>query len=290
MGYNTVMEKVVITGASGFLGTKLHNGLQENYSIVGTYNNNSQPGLRRLDITNPEEVMLLMNMEKPNIVIHTVALADPDICETNREKAKQIDVDGVKNIVEACRSIGATLIYISTVYIFDGEKGNYQESDVANPVNYYGETKQEAEQLVKTLPEYIILRFDLLYGYNGDNLPNGFMGKIMKGNKLPVNAEQKRQPLLIDDVVWAIDLLLKQHQTGVFHLAGPDNLTKYELGQRLEAILDRDTSCLVPIAGEKQTARRPSDASVNTAKIQQLGMKFHTVEEAVQLIQEQMNN
>lgn len=280
------MNRILITGASGFLGTKLYDRYfsNANNEVLGTFNSVAREGFVHLDITNSKQVRELITYFSPDIVVHTVALSDPDICEQRREDAEEINHFGTKNIVDACRQVGARLDYISTVYVFDGEKGSYTEEDETHPINWYGETKLRAEQEVSQLPSFGIYRFDKLYGYNGERKPNDAFSKIGKGKPFEVNSNQTRQPLLIDDVARSLQLIQERSINGIFHLAGPDRLSKYELTVRLARLLGKE-NLVVPIPEKEQVARRPNDASISTSKVESMGMVFTTLEGGISLIE-----
>lgn len=275
--------KILIIGASGFLGTKLNDILGKKHGIAGTAAPEEKTEFAPLDIRDKNKVRDYIREVRPEVVVHTAAMKDPDICEQKKEEAEAINHLGARNVVEGCREGGAKLIYISTDYVFDGKKGNYKEVDPCNPINHYGWTKLKAEEDVSTLENGIIFRFDLLYGYNGKNKNNGLFSQIVSGKKIEMNFDQKRQPLLIDDVASAIEDLLEKKEKGIFHLAGPDNISKYELGLALEKIVRQD-SLLVPIAEKEQIARRPKNASIDVSKALSKGLKFHSIEEGVAMI------
>lgn len=280
------MSKIAVIGGSGFLGSKLLKILSETYTVVGTYQNKEQQGLHKLDIADKKDVDEFISQEKPDFVIHTAAMSDPDDCEVDKELAENINHVGTRNIVDACRTYGSKLVYISTVYVFDGKKGNYRESDQCNPINFYGETKLRAEQETLTLADSVILRFDILYGFNSMDKNNGFFSKIIKGSGVEVNNDQKRQPLLVDDVGYAIKAILDGNYSGIYHLAGSENITKYELGLALEKIV-RSESELIPIPEKQQVARRPKDVSLDTSKARNIGVEFHSISDGVELVRQQ---
>lgn len=278
------MSKVLITGASGFLGTKLFEMYTPKAEVLGTCFGHPREGLMSLDVTNSVQTHSLITRFRPDVVIHTVALSDPDVCEERKEDAERINHLGTKNIVEACRETGARLDYISTVYVFDGEKGHYTEEDSPHPINWYGETKLKAEQEVVTLPSWGIYRFDKLYGYNGVGLPNDLLSKITAGKPFEVNNDQIRQPLLVDDVGRALQRMQELDMNGILHLAGPDNISKYELTLRLARLLGKE-SLVIPIPERQQIARRPKDASIVTTKAESLGITFTSLEKAIPMIE-----
>jgi dTDP-4-dehydrorhamnose reductase len=282
------MSKILITGASGFLGTKLLDLFSRDNEVLGTYSSNNRQGLVPLDITNTQQVHDLMRSFRPDTIIHTVALSDPDICEQQRDRAESINFGGTQNVVEASREVNAKLHYISTVYVFDGQKGHYTEDDKPSPINFYGETKMRAEQAVMGIPNYAIYRFDKLYGYNGEGRPNDILSKVFAGKPFEVNSDQVRQPLLIDDIGRAIQRVDELGQNGVFHLAGPDNISKYELAQRLAGLLGKE-DLVIPVPEKQQIARRPLDASIATVKAEHLGITFTSLESALKRIDTELH-
>jgi dTDP-4-dehydrorhamnose reductase len=109
----------------------------------------------------------LFSKLKPDITIHTAAETNVDKCETQKELSWKINVEGTRNIAEACKKLGAKLVYVSTEYVFDGEKGSYVEEDKPNLINHYGTTKLEGEnQIVSRCKDYAILRTSVIYGWH----------------------------------------------------------------------------------------------------------------------------
>jgi len=162
------MQKLFITGASGLLGNKIVEVTKHNYEVIPTHNTKSlHSNSLKLEITNLNEALSIFNKLEPNIVIHTASETNVDKCETEKEHSWKTNVEGTRNIAEACRKVDAKLVFISTDYVFDGEKGLYNEEDKPNPVNYYGLTKLEGEkQVIEHCKNYAILRTSVLYGWH----------------------------------------------------------------------------------------------------------------------------
>ncbi|HEV2339660.1 MAG TPA: SDR family oxidoreductase [Patescibacteria group bacterium] len=278
------MKKVFITGASGFLGTKLFAMYANTAEVSGTYHKHPKEGLIPFDVTDAEQTREVITRFHPDNIIHTVALADVDICEERREDAEIINYLGTKNVVDAACAIGARVDYISTVYVFNGEKGQYTEEDEPNPMNWYGETKLRAEREVATLPHYGIYRFDKLYGYNGEGKPNDAFSKVLAGKLFQVNSNSIRQPLFIDDVDRGIQFIQERNLNGIFHMAGPEKMSKYDLTIQLAKLIGKE-SLVIPILEKEQVARRPKDASIVTTKAESLGIRFTPLQEAIDIIE-----
>ena len=158
--------KIVIFGAGGFLGTKLMKILSKDYEVIGT-DINGKEGMTKLDATNKQEIKVFLLNHKPDVVIDTIALTSSVACEKNQELAKKLNYETAKNIAEVCKLISAKMIFISSSYIFNGEKGDYKETDKANSLLEYSKTKIIAEEEVLKLDNSIVLRVDIMYGYNG---------------------------------------------------------------------------------------------------------------------------
>jgi len=159
-------NKLLITGASGLLGNKIVKLATINHTVIPLHNTKPlHTSSLKLEITNLSEVLNLFQKLEPDIVIHTASETNVDKCETEKEHAWKINAEGTRNIAVACSKVGAKLVYISTDYVFDGEKGNYDEQDKPNPINYYGVTKLEGEnQVINNCKNYVILRTSVLYG------------------------------------------------------------------------------------------------------------------------------
>jgi len=131
---NTRKRKLLVTGASGLLGSKIVEIAKNDYTVIPLHKTKPlHSNSLKLDITSTAEVLNLFNKLKPAIVIHTASETNVDKCETEREHAWKTNVEGTHNLADACKKIGAKLVYISTDYVFDGEKGFYIEEDKPNP-------------------------------------------------------------------------------------------------------------------------------------------------------------
>jgi len=283
------MKKIFITGSSGFLGSKLLTKLSTSYEVTGAYYQHSRPNLIPLNVTNENDVQKIFIAHRPEIVIHTVALSDPDYCEEHPDETERVNFLGAKNVASACKKIGARLIHISTSGVFNGEHAPYRENDPICPINRYGESKAKAEEVVRSLDHFAILRFDFLYGYNGIDSPNGLIGKLLGKRRIEANPVQKRKPLLVDDVATTIGRIIETNGDGIYHLAGPDNITKYELCKKLEQTLGISGD-VFPIEAAAQKAKRAKDTSLLTERLVELGVICTPIDPALKIIREQYIN
>lgn len=145
------MKKIFITGGSGVLGKKLVEQLSMDYDVLA-------PSHTDCDILDFHNLKYRLDNYKPDIVLHLAAYVDTFGCEQDFEKALDVNVIGTINLVKSCKDIECKLVYISSEYVFGGDKGNYDISDRLDPINVYGKTKASAEYVVSTFNNYQIIR------------------------------------------------------------------------------------------------------------------------------------
>lgn len=283
------MKKILVIGGSGLLGSTIMQVLAKNFAVHGTFYSNFSPGLIYLDIVDRNSIKKIFDEIKPDIVINTVALADPDYCEIHPDKAKAINYVGTKNIVSVCKLTGCKLIHISTSYVFDGQKPNYSENDQATPINIYGKTKKEAENEAKKLKNSVIIRFDLLYGYNGIDGPNGYIGKLLTGRRSEVDAIRKKQPIWTEDIARAVEIIIKDKRKGIVHLGSPDLKDKYRFGRLFEKKLGRKKRIILS-KNKKYVAKRPINSSLDIKLAKSWGIRFTKTERAIEKIVAQIRS
>ena len=195
--------KLLITGAIGLYGSKLAKMALERNIEVYSCDVQEMPvcgNFVKFDVSNKELVDQAFTRVKPDVVVHAATLTDVDKCELNKELAWKINVEGTRNIVQAAKTAGSFLIYISTDYVFNGEKGNYTELDKPDPINYYGLTKLKAEELVKDQDEYFIGRPSVIYGSTPAagkvNFSLWLIETLRKGEHVKIVTDQWNTPTL----------------------------------------------------------------------------------------------
>ena len=161
-------QKILITGVTGFLGKKLMKLLPElGFEVIGTASE-ATGKIIKMDVTDAKEVIEVISREKPSAVIHAAAITKVDWCEDHKEETFRVNVDGTRNVSEACKDVGAKMVFVSTDYVFDGtKKGKYVETDARNPIGVYAQSKYEGEKAVEqAIENHIIARVSVIYGYN----------------------------------------------------------------------------------------------------------------------------
>jgi dTDP-4-dehydrorhamnose reductase len=280
----------VVTGSSGLLGRILVNLLKNGYEVIGIdkYVPTNEPDALAVDITQTPGALESMVRLRPSVVVHTAAETDVDLCETDHEHARMINVEGTANVAEACAKSGARMIFISTDYVFDGTKGNYSEADQPNPISYYGHSKLEAERIViSKLPNALILRTSVLYGWHPSKL--NFATWVIKGLRerqtLRVVKDHINSPTLADNLAKAIRSAIERNSNGLLHVAGSERISRFDFARKTAKSFDLDESLLAPVDMRdlNWAAKRPRDSSLDVAKAEkELGVELFGVDRGLE--------
>lgn len=253
--------KILVIGGSGMIGNKLFNYFKESeWNTEFTYHTNVVPFAQghRLDITQKKSTINLITKLNPDVVIHTAALANVDLCETNNSLAYSVNVQGTANVVEGCKKVDSRLVYISTSFVFDGSRGQYTEDDQASPSTYYGLTKLEGEEITKRSGlQYLILRTDQPYCWVENwQRTNSVIRVIQAIQAKKIHKEiidWYNTPTYVPDFVFAVDKLLHRNEEGTYHLVGPDFINRYEWSILAAKIFGLDKNMIKPIRSDELT-------------------------------------
>jgi len=268
--------KLLITGASGLFGSKLCEvAARKNYDVYSAYNQHEplHGTPVQFDVSNKNAVEKIFRKINPEAVVHAAALTNVDKCETQKELAWKINVEGTENIAESCKEHQAFLIYISTDYVFDGENGMFKETDKPSPINHYGLTKLKGEESVKKLiDKCCIARASVIYGAipatGKINFALWLLNKLKREEKVTIVTDQWNSPTLNTNLANMILEVLERKLTGVFHLAGATRISRYEFAKLLAETFSLDKNHITPVSSKeiKWIARRPKDSSLNVNK------------------------
>jgi dTDP-4-dehydrorhamnose reductase len=271
--------KLLVTGASGLYGAKLAQlAVNSQHQVYALHSQHPAPHGTpiQVDITDKEKLQAEIQKIQPDGIVHAATLTDVDKCETNRELAWKINVEGTQNVVEAAKAAGAFLLYISTDYVFDGEKGCYKETDLPSPVSYYGYTKLKAEEIVKkTLEKYCIGRTSVIYGATPAagkiNFALWLLNKLRSGEQLKVFVDQWNSPTLNSSLADMTLEVVERKLTGIYNLSGASRISRYNFALSLAKTFGLDQSLLAPTRMKDLyfPAKRPTDSSLDTTKAQQ---------------------
>lgn len=252
--------KVLITGANGFLGQHLSLYMhKERYDVTAISRGEKRIPITELsfysvDLTNQRQVFDIVDKIKPETIIHTAAMSKPDECHVDRESCLLHNVTATQYLVEAAQRVSAKLIHISTDFIF-GEDGPHSENSVPHPLNFYGESKLMAEQIVQNSGlSCNIVRPVFIYGAHWEGMRPSFIQWVkqnLDANKqMKVVTDQKRTPTYVGDICKGIDLLLQTNSTEIFHFAGADIVSPYEMALTVAKVLGLPEDLIVPVTAD----------------------------------------
>lgn len=274
-------EKVLITGASGFLGYNLARSIQHEYEVIACYH--KYPVLIdnvtacRTDLSDSNQVSQTIQKFRPDIIFHLAAMSTPSLCEKNPLLSYEINVCATRFLVEAAQEINAQLVFTSSDLVFDGENAPYRESDPPNPVNRYGRQKAEAEQVVMNYKNGTVCRMPLMFG---DKAPNSGsfiqpMIQFLRANqKLNLFEDEIRTPLSAAKAVEGL-MLIAERNPRLVHLSGNQSINRYDFGVLLCSLLDINTDLLRKRKLEDFSfeASRPANTSMDNTLARSMG--FH---------------
>ncbi|WP_297503077.1 dTDP-4-dehydrorhamnose reductase [Thermococcus sp.] len=269
--------RVVIVGANGQLGTDLVKVFGEDpyFEVVPLTH-------RDLDVAVPKTLNVLKEL-KPDVIINTAAYVRVDDAELYPEKASAVNAIGALNVARVAEEIGAINVYISTDYVFDGEKGEpYAEDDVPNPINVYGTSKYMGEILTRNYSrKHYIIRVASLYGKagasgKGGNFVEWVIEKAKLGKELKIVNDQFMSPTYTMDVARTLKEFLKSKpEFGVYHMVNEGYCSWYEFTRAIFEILGWDVE-VKPIKSSElnRLARRPRFSALENAGLHGLSLRM----------------
>ena len=291
------MKKVFGIGITGLIGSRMVELLQDKYEFK---NLSVETGV---DITNPDTLAPLREDKEHEVVILLAAKADVDGCELDKPlgengAAWKINVEGARNVVEACQIGKKKLLYVSTDFVFNGEDtpdAGYTEEMAPHPVNWYGQTKHEAERVVQRsgIP-YCIVR--PAYPYRSPfQMKKDFVQGILPRlkDKLPLAGvtDHIMTPTLVDDFARCIDAVIANQCIGTYHTVGNQSLSPYDAILLIGKVFGLPTDHVTKTTRDeyfKNKAPRPSNLTMNNDRIEQLGVKMKTFEEGLFELKKQL--
>lgn len=253
--------KVLVTGANGMLGQDLCPMLEdEDFEVIET-------DIDSLDITKEEDVRRVIDKESPDIVIHCAAYTNVDKAEEELETALLINEKGTENIAKVCGEKDLVMVYISTDYVFDGEKKTaYLPTDKPNPLSNYGRSKLKGEEaVISHCTKFYIARTSWLYGHYGKNFVETMIS-LKDKEELKVVDDQIGCPTWTVELVDAIiELLQEEEPFGIYHISGSGNTSWYGFAKEIFKQIDAKVN-LIPCTTEEfpRPAKRPKNSILDT--------------------------
>ena len=302
-------RKVLIIGANGFLGRNLFKirNTEEikncNLNLVAadleSSNLPSDISFYTIDITNYEQSEKKIIKISPDVIVLTAAMTNVDQCEVDRKLASKINVMGPLNIVKACIKTNSKLVFLSTDFVFDGEKKRgyyYKETDIPNPLSYYAKTKYKAELIIfNSGIEYLICRTAVLYGWNKTklNFITWILNNLKQNNQISIITNQINSATHVINLAQIILKLIEKKTKGIYNTAGNCALNRYEIALKCAEVFGYNKNLIIPVDFFEQKAIRPKNVGLDISKLKKLigtELKIYNLEEGLIYMKETRNS
>ncbi len=296
--------KILLVGSNGLLGQKMLEQflLRPDIQIIATSrNDNKFPAtnlfqFEKMDVTNSVETDYIVSKYKPDVIINSAGMTQPDECEKYQSECRKINVLAVNNLIQVSNKVKAHFVQISTDLVFDGNKGLYVETDLPNPINFYGESKLEAEILTQKYAErFTILRTVLIYGLAKymirSNLALRVYNQLKQNLPISVVNDQYRTPTLAEDFAKAALQSVLMQRIGIYHISGNEYMNIYEFACKAAQVFGLDSSLIKPVAtiSINEPARRPLKTGFSVFKAQnELNFKPTSTLEGLKMLKQQI--
>jgi len=298
------MKTILITGSNGLVGQKLvrHWSADPEIKVIATSKSENRLDFSEgytfelFDITNTAAAEYLFDLYKPDIVINAAALSSADYCEEFRDQCWKVNVEAVENIVKVSNKHHSHFIQISTDFIFDGTTRPYSEEDNPNPVNFYGNSKMQAETIVREYAEkWSVIRTVLVYGFVKNiarpNIVTWVKDSLEQGKHIKVVNDQYRTPTLAEDLAGAIAEVAAREKEGIYHISGNNYMSIIDIAYLICYMFGLDRTLITPVTtvSLNEKAMRPPRTGFAIEKaMRDLGYEPHTFMEGLGIIKEQM--
>ena len=283
--------KLLVLCGSGLIGNALLKNSKNEFDILTTFYKNhiSIKNVRSFQYSFPNDLnnlRELLEKEKPDVLVNTMGYSNIDFCELNKSDTEMLHVEVTEKICKLCENIGTKQIFLSSDYVFDGEKGNYSEDDVPNPVNYYGLSKLKAEQLILKNPINTVIRTSVIYDWDyRARFFNSVIKNLQSNQAINATTDVYNSVTFLDNLVESIFKVITLNQNGIFHVVDSACVNRFEFAEMIAKIfrLDKNLIKTVSVQDEpKNIAKRPKNACLNNSKAKkELGLNFNTIEEGV---------
>jgi dTDP-4-dehydrorhamnose reductase len=301
-------KKLLVLGASGLAGYKIAKKASTTFDVYGTYNvrpvtlQNCQTF--KLDLTDNNQVNENLSRINPDVIINTTALHNVDFCEENKDMATAVNTAAIKNLLDYTKKGGSRLIHISTDYVFDGNsKKAYSESDLPNPVSFYGLSKLEGERLLDGTG-HVVIRPSVVYGWtqlelagttSSSGKPMNFamwlLTKLNKKEPLKIVTDQFASATLADSLAEASLKITSSDKSGIYHVSGISCESRYEFAIKLAKKFGYDSDVISKVDSSSfvQKAKRPQFSCLDCQKaMRDFGLQLLTTEDALGIMKNQV--
>ena len=283
------MLKILVTGTSGQLGFDVMEELtRRGYEGIGADRSDTEADFEhvKLDITDKDRVFEVVKEVKPDVIVHCAAWTNVDGAEDPEKLSvvRAVNVDGTRNLAEACKEVDAKFVYISTDYVFDGEGQKPWQPDDKNyaPINVYGQSKLDGElEVSKILDKYFIVRIAWVFGRNGKNFIKTMIEVGKKHDVVKVVDDQIGTPTYTVDLARLLVDMIETDKYGYYHATNEGRYISWaDFAEEIYKDAGMDvkvehvsTSEYEKIAG-KTVAKRPFNSRVDKSKLVQNGFEL----------------
>jgi len=275
-------HRILVTGSNGLIGQKLVQQLaaDQNHEVLAISRNPSLlvPSnftFQQLDVSDFHALGMFVMEFRPNTIVNTAAMAQPNECEANQAECWKVNVRSVEELYTAANEVGAHFIQFSTDFVFDGVGAPYRETDLPNPQSYYGMSKQVTEEyLSRSQGNWAVIRTIQVYGVapqlSRPNLLHWVKGSLEKNQPIRVVNDQFRMPTLAEDLVGACVEMIRIKAQGIFHISGAESMSIFEMALQIADSFGLDASLITPVSSTalNELAKRPANTGFVLEKAQ----------------------
>lgn len=271
--------KLLITGGSGQLGTELIMQLKQGRSVLGKIPEALSgaevlsPSRKELDICDEAAVKQYISDSNPDAVIHCAAMSDVDGCEDTPELGELVNGVAVSYIASACEAVGSKLVFLSSDYVFSGDKGEaYQTDDICAPLSAYGRSKRLGEiNSLNSCSHSFVVRTSWLYGLNGKNFVKTILRNAASASEIKVVNDQLGSPTNAEDLAYHILKLVVTDEYGIYHCTGTGVCSWYDFAKEIVMLSGSHCSVLPCLSSQyKRKAKRPAYSALDNSALNRI--------------------
>ena len=266
--------KVLVTGASGLLGSRMLRAFPPDWQVTGTCHSRPVAGLVQCPLSGSHCAGDLIRDGDFDWVVHCAAIRSPDVCDKDPQRAMTVNAEGARQVAVAAADAGAGIAYASTDYVFPGSRPPYAERDATAPLNTYGESKLAGEHHVLSVPRGLVVRMPALYSLDLE-APNNLLGatkaQLEKGKPVAADDLYVRYYTLAEEVAAAFAFLIADGQRGLVHVSAHEACTKLRFLKEAAGAMGLARGLVVPADPGPRAAQRPMDSHLGTGRYELLG-------------------
>lgn len=285
------MKKLLVTGASGFLGWNICNVAKLEWQVYGAAFvhpvKNQGVKIIQINLTNFHEIKNLFKNIHVDAVIHAAAMTSPNYCQDHAEEAKKINIDAAVNIAGLCSDNNIPFVFTSTDLVFDGTSAPYKEDDPVSPINTYGEQKAIAEEkILGEYPDSAVCRMPLMFGEPSPAYGTFFhimLKALREGEKIRLFTDEYRTPLSAKTAAEGLLIALSKGK-GILHVGGRERISRYDFGKMMTDIMGYGDNLLIACEQKDMimAAPRAKDLSLDSSKAFAMGFNPNTLKQELE--------